>query len=200
MAKNNQEFTTIVTLNAKQAKDELKQMQDTIDRLKAKKDALVKAPNSNASDIKNANKELREAEAKLRAYKSGVSDVIDTLGNLGAASMGEIEKATRALKKRMKDVTNPDEYRQLDEVLQKAESRILELKESAGESAKGIKRNSEASKNLSNVLANLNTSSMEEVRRAAAAAQEKLNKLQPNTTAYKTTAADLEKIKSLITG
>lgn len=109
MAKNNQEFTTIVTLNAKQAKDELKQMQDAIDRLKAKKDALVKTPYSNASDIKNANKELREAEAKFRAYKSGVSDVIDTLGNLGAASMGEIEKTTRALKKRMKDVTNPDE-------------------------------------------------------------------------------------------
>ena len=196
MAKNNQEFTSIVTLNAKQAKDELKQMQDTIDRLKAKKDALVKAPNSNASDIKNANKELREAEAKLRAYKSGVSDVIDTLGNLVAASMGEIEKATRALKKRMKDVTNPDEYRQLDEVLQKAESRILELKESAKE----MKRNSEVGKNLSNVLKNLNTSSMEELRRAAAAAQEKLNKLQPNTTAYKTTAADLEKIKSRITG
>ena len=196
MAKNNQEFTTVVTLNAKQAKDELKQMQDTIDRLKAKKDALVKAPNSNASDIKNANKELREAEAKLRAYKSGVSDVIDTLGNLVAASMGEIEKATRALKKRMKDVTNPDEYRQLDEVLQKAESRILELKESAKE----MKRNSEVGKNLSNVLKNLNTSSMEELRRAAAAAQEKLNKLQPNTTAYKTTAADLEKIKSRITG
>ena len=178
MAKNNQEFTTIVTLNAKQAKDELKQMQDTIDRLKAKKDALVKAPNSNASDIKNANKELREAEAKFRAYKSGVSDVIDTLSNLGAASMGEIEKTTRALKKRMKDVTNPDEYKQLDEVLQKAESRILELKESAKE----MKRNSEVGKNLSNVLKNLNTSSMEELRRAAAAAQEKLNKLQPNTT------------------
>ena len=196
MAKNNQEFTTIVTLNAKQAKDELKQMQDTIDRLKAKKDALVKAPYSNASDIKNANKELREAEAKLRAYKSGVSDVIDTLSNLGAASMGEIEKTTRALKKRMKDVTNPDEYKQLDEVLQKAESRILELKESAKE----MKRNSEVGKNLSNVLKNLNTSSMEELRRAAAAAQEKLNKLQPNTTAYKTTADDLEKIKSRITG
>ena len=196
MAKNNQEFTTVVTLNAKQAKDELKQMQDTIDRWKAKKDALVKAPNSNASDIKNANKELREAEAKLRAYKSGVSDVIDTLGNLGAASMGEIEKATRALKKRMKDVTNPDEYRQLDEVLQKAESRILELKESAKE----MKRNSEVGKNLSNVLKNLNTSSMEELCRAAAAALEKLNKLQQNTKAYKTTAADLEKIKSRITG
>ena len=161
MAKNNQEFTTIVTLNAKQAKDELKQMQDAIDRLKAKKDALVKAPYSNASDIKNANKELREAEAKLRAYKSGVSDVIDTLGNLGAASMGEIEKATRALKKRMKDVTNPDEYKQLDELLQKANARILELKDTAGESAKEMKKNSDAGTNLSNVLANLNTSSME---------------------------------------
>ena len=125
-----------------------------------------------------------------------MSDVIDTLGNLGAASMGEIEKATRALKKRMKDVTNPDEYRQLDEVLQKAESRILELKESAKE----MKRNSEVGKNLSNVLKNLNTSSMEELCRAAAAALEKLNKLQQNTKAYKTTAADLEKIKSRITG
>ena len=200
MAKNNQEFTTIVTLNAKQAKDELKQMQDTIDRQKAKKDALVKAPNSNASDIKNANKELREAEAKLRAYKSGVSDVIDTLGNLGAASMGEIEKATRALKKRMKDVTNPDEYKQLDELLQKANARILELKDTAGESAKEMKKNSDAGTNLSNVLANLNTSSMEVQCRAAAAAQEKLNKFQQNTKAYKTTAADLEKIKSRITG
>lgn len=144
MARNNQEFTTVVTLNAKQAKDELKQMQDTIDKLKAKKDALVKAPNSNASDISKANKELREAEAKLRAYKSGVSDVIDTLGNLGSASIGEIEKATRALKRRMKDVTDPDEYKHLDEVLQKANARILELKESAGESAKEMKKNSEA--------------------------------------------------------
>ena len=65
------------------------------------------------------------------------------------------------MKKRRKDVTNPDEYKHLEEVLQKAESRILELKESAGESAKEMKRNSEAGKNLSNVLANLNTSSME---------------------------------------
>ena len=161
MAKNNQEFTTVVTLNAKQAKDELKQMQDTIDKLKAKKDALVKDPNSSASDINKTNKALREAEARLKAYKSGVSDVIDTLNNLGSASMGEIEKATRALKKRMKDVTDPDEYKQLDEVLQKANARILELKETAGDSAKEMKKNSEAGKNLSNVLANLNTSSME---------------------------------------
>lgn len=198
MARNNQEFTTVVTLNAKQAKDELKQMQDTIDKLKAKKDALVKAPNSNASDISKANKELREAEAKLRAYKSGVSDVIDTLGNLGSASIGEIEKATRALKRRMKDVTDPDEYKHLDEVLQKANARILELKESAGESAKEMKKNSEAGKNLSNVLANLNTSSMDELRRAATAAQDKMSKLQPNTAAYKSAATDLDKIKNRI--
>ena len=198
MAKNNQEFTTVVTLNAKQAKDELKQMQDTIDKLKAKKDALVKDPNSSASDINKTNKALREAEARLKAYKSGVSDVIDTLNNLGSASMGEIEKATRALKKRMKDVTDPDEYKQLDEVLQKANARILELKETAGDSAKEMKKNSEAGKNLSNVLANLNTSSMDELRRAAAAAQEKLSKLQPDTTAYKAAAADLDKIKSRI--
>ena len=108
-------------------------MQDTIDKLKAKKDALVKDSNSSASDINKTNKALREAEARLKAYKSGVSDVIDTLNNLGSASMGEIEKATRALKKRMKDVTDPDEYKQLDEVLQKANARILELKETAGQ-------------------------------------------------------------------
>lgn len=62
MARNNQEFTTIVTLNAKQAKEELKKMQDTIDRLKAKKDALMKDPNSSASDLNKTNKALREAE------------------------------------------------------------------------------------------------------------------------------------------
>ena len=67
MAKNNQEFTTVVTLNAKQAKDELKQMQDTIDKLKAKKDALVKDPKGSAADISETNKGLREAEARLKA-------------------------------------------------------------------------------------------------------------------------------------
>lgn len=61
----------------------------------------------------------------------------------------------------MKDVTNPDEYKQLDELLQKANARILELKDTAGESAKEMKKNSDAGTNLSNVLANLNTSSME---------------------------------------
>lgn len=198
MARNNQEFTTVVTLNAKQAKDELKQMQDTIDRLKAKKDALIKDPNSSSSDISKANKELRDAEAKLKAYKSSVSDVIDTLDNLGAASMGEIEKAVRQLRKRMKDVTDPDEYKQLDEVLQKANARILELKEAAGDSAKEMKKNNEAAKNLSDVLANLNTSSMDELRRAAATAQENLSKLKPDTAAYKSAAADLDKIKGRI--
>lgn len=198
MARNNQEFTTVVTLNAKQAKDELKQMQDTIDRLKAKKDALMKDPNSSSTDISKANKELRNAEARLKAYKSSVSDVIGTLNNLGTASIGEIEKAARALRKRMKDVTDPDEYKQMDDLLQQANARVIELKDAAGDSAKQMKANSDAADNLSNVLKNLDTSSMDELRRAAATAQENLDKLQPNTPAYQSAAAELDKIKSRI--
>lgn len=198
MAKNNQEFTTVVTLNAKQAKDELKLLQDNIDKLKAKKDALIKDPNSTSGAISKANKDLREAQAKLNAYKSSVSDVIDTLNDLGNASLGEIEKAVRQLKKRMKDVTDPDEYKALDDVLQKANARILELKDAAGDSAKQMKENVEAGQNLSNVLTNLNTSSLDELKRAAATAKENMEKLQPDSAAYKSAAADLSKIKNRI--
>lgn len=195
MARNNQEFTTIVTLNAKQAQDELQKLQRNIDTLKKKKDDALKG---GGSWSKEDAKDLRQAEAQLKSYRSSVSDVIDTLGDLGSASLGEIEKATRQLKKRMKDVTDPDEYKALDEVLQKANARIIELKESAGDSARTMKENTDAARNLSVVLANLNTSSMDELRRAAATARENMEKLHPDTDAYKAAAADLAKINGRI--
>lgn len=198
MARDQQTFETIVKLNTQDAQNELKKMQDNIDKIKAKKDALINDPNTKKSDLKDVNKELKQAEAKLRAYKSSVSDVIDTLSNLDKASMGEIEKAVKALKKRMKDVTNPDEYKLLDEKLQEANAQILKLKSSAGDTAAEMQKTAESGKNLSNVMANIGTASLDELRRAAETAQQNMDKMKPDTFAYKIAAADLETIRRRI--
>ncbi len=57
MSRNTQEFETVVRLNAQQAKDELKIMQERLDELKRKKDTLLSGKDYDAKDLRTLNKE-----------------------------------------------------------------------------------------------------------------------------------------------
>lgn len=124
-----QTFETIVTLNAQQAKDEMAALKKTLDDLKQKKVEALKDSDTSVSDIKQINKEIRKAEDHVNAYRSRVSDTINTLQNLSTASIGEIEKVSRVLKQQMKSATNPEDYKRLEEHLERCKARINELKQ-----------------------------------------------------------------------
>lgn len=198
MARNTQEFETVVTLNAQQAKDELKTMQERLDELKRKKDTLLSGKDYDAKDLRTLNKEIRQQSAAIKAFGSSVQDTIHTLSNLDKASLGELQKSVRNLRRQMANVTNEEEFRQLDALMQKANARILELKGSAGEAATETRRVAEAAKTVNAVLADVNGASLAELRTAAAAIREEMEKTKPDTKAYQAHAENLKKVTTRI--
>lgn len=198
MARNTQEFETVVRLNAQQAKDELKTMQERLDELKRKKDTLLSGKDYDAKDLRTLNKEIRQQSAAIKAFGSSVQDTIHTLSNLDKASLGELQKSVRNLKRQMANVTNEEEFRQLDALMQKANARILELKGSAGEAATETRRVAEAAKTVNAVLADVNGASLAELRTAAAAIREEMEKTKPDTKAYQAHAENLKKVTTRI--
>lgn len=198
MARNTQEFETVVRLNAQQAKDELKTMQERLDELKRKKDTLLSGKDYDAKDLRTLNKEIRQQSAAIKAFGSSVQDTIHTLSNLDKASLGELQKSVRNLRRQMANVTNEEEFRQLDALMQKANARILELKSSAGEAATETRRVAEAAKTVNAVLADVNGASLSELRTAAAAIREEMEKTKPDTKAYQAHAENLKKVTTRI--
>lgn len=198
MARNTQEFETVVRLNAQQAKDELKTMQERLDELKRKKDTLLSGKDYDAKDLRTLNKEIRQQSAAIKAFGSSVQDTIHTLSNLDKASLGELQKSVRNLRRQMANVTNEEEFRQLDALMQKANARILELKGSAGEAATETRRVAEAAKTVNIVLADVNGASLSELRTAAAAIREEMEKTKPDTKAYQAHAENLKKVTTRI--
>lgn len=198
MARNTQEFETVVRLNAQQAKDELKTMQERLDELKRKKDTLLSGKDYDAKDLRTLNKEIRQQSAAIKAFGSSVQDTIHTLSNLDKASLGELQKSVRNLRRQMANVTNEEEFRQLDALMQKANARILELKGSAGEAATETRRVAEAAKTVNAVLADVNGASLSELRTAAAAIREEMEKTKPDTKAYQAHAENLKKVTNRI--
>lgn len=198
MARNTQEFETVVRLNAQQAKDELKTMQERLDELKRKKDTLLRGKDYDAKDLRTLNKEIRQQSAAIKAFGSSVQDTIHTLSNLDKASLGELQKSVRNLRRQMENVTNEEEFRQLDALMQKANARILELKGSAGEAATETRRVAEAAKTVNAVLADVNGASLAELRTAAAAIREEMEKTKPDTKAYQAHAENLKKVTTRI--
>ena len=68
-----QTFETIVKLNAQQTKNEMAALQKPIDDLKKKKTDALSIPGTSAKDINKINKEIKAAEAALKAYSSSVA-------------------------------------------------------------------------------------------------------------------------------
>lgn len=126
-----QTFETIVKLNAQQAKNEMAALQKTIDDLKKKKADALSIPSTSVKDINKINKEIKAAEAALKAYSSSVAKTIDTINNVETASLGEIEKAAREVRKAMKQVATPEDYESLNVLLVKLQARTDSLRKAS---------------------------------------------------------------------
>ena len=193
-----QTFETIIHLNAQEAKNEMTALKKSLDELKKKKAEALRDPGTSVKDINKFDKQIKAAEASIKAYGNNVSKTIETINNLETASLGDIEKAAREVRRAMKQVTTPKEYDKLNENLQRCKDRMDELKASSVQSKKEMQELDQAADNLKNVLGNINGASLNELTAAATLLQQKLGDIKPDSTAYHETAENISKIRSRI--
>ena len=195
MANNTQEFKTIVSLNAKQAQDELQKLKKHVEDLKKKKDDALK---NNGSWSKQDAKDLKQATAAVKAYESKVVKTIDTLSNMGTASVGEVKTAMKQLKKVMDDTTDPKDYQKLEEFLEQCKFRISGMTDAAKLTAKEMRELMNNSQLVANVLGNINNSSLKDLTAARDAIQKSMNRTDPTSWKYKSQEENLKKIQTRI--
>ena len=193
-----QTFETIIHLNAQEAKNEMAALKKSLDELKKKKAEALRDPGASVKDINKFDKQIKAAEASIKAYGNNVSKTIETINNLEKASLGDIERAAREVRRAMKQVTTQEEYNGLNQRLQECKDRMEELKASSIQSKKEMQELDQAADNLKNVLGNINGASLNELTAAATLLQQKLGDIKPDSTAYHETAENLSKIKNRI--
>ena len=193
-----QTFETIIHLNAQEAKNEMAALKKSLDELKKKKTEALRDPGTSVKDINKFDKQIKAAEASIKAYGNNISKTIETINNLETASLGDIEKAAREVRRAMKQVTTQEEYNKLNQRLQDCKDRMDELKASSIQSKKELQALDQAADNLKNVLGNIDGASLNELTAAAASLQQKLGDIKPDSTAYHETAENISKIRSRI--
>lgn len=193
-----QTFQTIIRLNAQEAKNEMAALQKNLDDLKKKKADALRDPGTSVKDINKFNKQIKAAEASLKAYGNSVSKTIDTVNNLSTASLGDIEKAAREVRRAMKQVTNPDDYEALNQILQHCKDRMDFLKDSTVQSLKEMQDLNNATANLQRVLGDIDGASLNELTAAANKLQSEIGDIKPDTDAFRQASENLQRIKSRI--
>lgn len=193
-----QTFETIVSLNAQQAKNEMATLKKALDDLKQKKAEALKDPGTSVKDINKFDKQIKAAEASLKSYSNSVAKTIDTVNNISTASLGDIEKAAREVRRAMKQVTNPDDYNALNVILQHCKDRMDFLKDSTVQSLKEMQELNHATVNLQRVLGDINGASLNDLTAAASTLQKELNDMSPNTDAFDKASESLQKINTRI--
>ena len=94
---------------------------------------------------------------------------------------------------------NTEYFKQLNEKLQSVKTSIAGIRAESRENYNEMSQARTAAQNLSNVLGNLNTSSMKELTAAAAEAKRQMNEAKPNTNEYEKAATSLKTIQTRIT-
>lgn len=204
-----QTFETVVTLNAQQAKNELATLQKTLEDLKKKKTDALRDSKSTVKDIREINKEIKSAEANVNAYRSNVSDTIKTLNDLSNASIGDIERVQRALRREMKAVTSQEEYQRLEKHLADCTARLDELKRSAHATLTQYNRAIEEAKQrtvdweqenklVNATLNNISGSSLRQLETSLKLVNEQLKDTDHNSEAFKNLSQKAKLLKKEI--
>lgn len=204
-----QTFQTVVSLNAQQAKNELTALQKTVEELKKKKAEALRDNGSTVKDINRINKEIKSAEANVKAYRTDVSETIEILNDLSSASVGDIERVSRVLKRQMKSVTSPKEYEELERRIADCTARLDELKRSSHATlsqynraiAEAEQRTADWEKENKLVNATLNNisgSSLRQLETSLKLVNEQLKDTDHNSDAFKELSKKAKKLKQEI--
>ena len=121
-------YTTVIELNSEQAKRDLDELKRKVESWRQLKDEAIKAK-ENKSFVSQINRELKAAEKELKKYDNEVSRTIETLNNLGSASVQRIEDAQKYLRRMVSEVPHDSEfYQQLNEQLDMVTQELENIK------------------------------------------------------------------------
>lgn len=199
MANNWQEFVTNVKLNTSEAENKLKKLQQKTDDLIKQRDKLING-GSSKTQVNALQKQINQNEKSMRQLQKQATNVIDVINNMDSSSLVQLQQAQRMLNAEMqKTPQNTEYFKQLNEKLQSVKTSIAGIRAESRENYNEMSQARTAAQNLSNVLGNLNTSSMKELTAAAAEAKRQMNEAKPNTNEYEKAATSLKTIQTRIT-
>ena len=198
MANNWQEFVTKVTLNTSEAEDKLKKLTEEQKRLNAEMSKLTSS-GASKKEVNNLQKQINQNEKAMRNLQKQATNVIDVIDNMDSSSLEQLLQAQRMLNAELKKTPQNTKYfDELTERLQRVNTAIAGVKEQTKQNYAEMKGLTEESKNLKQVLGNINSSSLKELGMAETTLKKQMQEAKPNTAEYKQAASDLKLVQNRI--
>lgn len=180
-------YTTVIKLNSEEAKNRLKELEDRVARLKkAKQDAFSAGDSRLGASLA---KDLKAAEREMKQFKNSTMSVKETLDNLSSASLGQLEKAARHLKGRMKAASDPSDFAKLDAQLSKVKEQMLALKGAT-------RKADEEARRMTATVSNLKHASINDLNFTASKLRSQMADYDPTSTMYASRASQLKLVEA----
>ncbi len=180
-------YTTVVKLNSEEAKNRLKELEDKVARLKkAKQDAFSTGDSRLGAFLA---KDLKAAEREMKQFKNSTMSVKETLENLSSASLGQLEKAARHLKGKMKAISDPSDYAKLESQLDKVKEKMLEIKGATRQADEEARR-------MTATVSNLKHASLNDLNFTASKLRSQMADFDPSSTMYASRASQLKLVEA----
>ena len=123
-----EKYTTVIELNSEQAKRNLDELRRKVESWKSDL-AEAREKRMGKSFIAAIRKELTAAEKELKKYDNEVARTIDTMNNIGKASIEQIEDAQKNLLRLSKEVPyDSDAYKNLTGMLDQVTQELENIK------------------------------------------------------------------------
>ena len=123
-----EKYTTVIELNSEQAKRNLDELRKKVESWKSDL-AEARENKMGKSFIAAISKELTAAEKELKKYDSEVARTIETLNNIGSASVEQMEKAQKNLLRLSKEVPyDSNNYKNLTTMLDQVTQELENIK------------------------------------------------------------------------
>lgn len=195
---NTQEYTTVIKLNDTEAKNHLEALRKKVEELAAAKDKALKA-GSDSKFLSQLSKDLTKAKAELKAYDNNVRKTVDTLNNLSSATMGDLKRAARAIKREMDNVTDQQQYNELNNHLHNINERMQQIKGSTAETDAELRKVAADAKLAADVLDNIGTASINDLKAAQTTLETNIANLNPASEEYARQNENLQKVRARLT-
>ena len=200
-----EKYTTVIELNSEQAKRQLDELKRKVESWKQLKDEAIKAKEGK-SFVAQINRELKAAEKELKKYDNEVSRTINTLNNLGSASVERIEAAQKQLRRMASEVPHDSAlYQQLndqlDQVTQELENikaikAFERLQQEAAGTVKSFEQIRAESEFIRQTVNSIDTASLKQLKLAEQTAKEIKESAKQGTAEYNEAATSLDIIRT----
>lgn len=198
MASNYQEFVTTVKLNTEEAKNKLEQLRKDTERWIKERDQLINGGGSSKS-INDLTKKITKAEKSMVSLQKQAQNVIETIDNMDAASLEQLQQAEKMLNVEMrKTPQNTQYFQELTEKLQQVKTQIAGIREQTRQNYSEQKQLNDEIANMNKVLANINTSTLSQLSQAESTLKQQMRDAVPDAPEYQKAAASLGQVQTRI--